>query len=82
MEKLLKDQIRLGRAYVRMIEAADVLLQQKLEQQELLTFQAARRQAVRPLRELVRECASGHSANSGREQQRAGLVDGWDIKLA
>ncbi len=48
------DIIRRGRACVRLIEAADVLLEQKLGQYELVTFQEARHLAVQRLRQLVR----------------------------
>jgi hypothetical protein len=49
------DLIRLGRAYVRLIEAADVLLETKLDQQGMIDLQAAREFAKRMLRELVEE---------------------------
>jgi hypothetical protein len=47
--------IRRGRAYVRLIEAADELLQQKVDQHEMVTLQETRHLAVQRLRQLVRD---------------------------
>ena len=48
-----EDPICRRRACVRLIEAADVLLRQKLDQHELFTIQDARRLAVQRLRQIV-----------------------------
>jgi len=45
--------IRLGRAYVRLIEAADLILASPLEQADMIDLQAAREFAKRRLREIV-----------------------------
>jgi hypothetical protein len=48
-----EDPIRRRRACVRLIEAADVLLRQKLDQHELFTIHDARRLAVQRPRQIV-----------------------------
>lgn len=45
--------IRLGRACVRLIEAADVLLATPLDQQDMIDLQAAKEYAKRRLRQIV-----------------------------
>jgi hypothetical protein len=47
--------IRLGRACVHLIEAADVLLERKLEQQDMIDLQAAREYAKVLLREIIED---------------------------
>ena len=51
------DLICLGRAYVRLIEAADVLLAAKLDplREDMIDLQAAREFAKRKLREIVED---------------------------